>query len=99
MKRERTHLTIARQTEEGERKLLLDGRTAWALYNLIEAGPKGCTPIDNPAPRWSAYIFKLRHDYDIAIETVVEPHGGPFAGRHGRYVLREPLRVIEREAA
>ncbi|MFZ8281141.1 winged helix domain-containing protein [Staphylococcus aureus] len=44
-------------------------------------------------------MFLLRHEHGIDIETVVEPHGGPFAGRHGRYVLREPLRVIEREAA
>jgi hypothetical protein len=28
------------------------GRDLWALTELIEAGERGCTPIDQPAPRW-----------------------------------------------
>ena len=63
------------------------GREAWALDRLRWAGPKGCTPIEQPAPRWSAYIHKLRA-LGVPIETVTEPHGGDFAGHHGRYVLR-----------
>jgi len=42
---------------------------------------------DNPAPRWSAYVHNLRES-GVEIETVTEPHGGDFAGHHGRYVLR-----------
>jgi hypothetical protein len=63
------------------------GRDAWALDRLREAGPKGCTPIENPAPRWSAYVHKLRK-YGVPIETLHEPHTGPYPGTHGRYVLR-----------
>ena len=63
------------------------GRDAWALDRLIEAGPDGCTPITQPAPRWSAYVFNLRA-LGVPIETVTEQHGGQFAGNHGRYVLR-----------
>lgn len=63
------------------------GRDAWALDRLCEAGPKGCTPIDQPAPRWSAYIFNLRAR-GVPIATVTEPHGGEFSGTHARYVLR-----------
>lgn len=63
------------------------GRDAWALDRLREAGPKGCTPIDQPAPRWSAYVHNLR-GLGVPIETVTEPHGGEFSGTHGRYVLR-----------
>jgi hypothetical protein len=63
------------------------GRTRWALEQLIEAGPKGCTPIDNPAPRWSAYVHILRQE-GFDIDTIHEAHGGPFAGTHGRYVLK-----------
>ncbi len=66
------------------------GRDLWALLNLIEAGPKGCTPIDNPAPRWSAYAFNLRKA-GLNIETVHEPHGGAFSGTHGRYVLHSKV--------
>jgi hypothetical protein len=38
------------------------GRVAWALGELIDAGPAGCTPIDHPGPRWSSYVHRLRRD-------------------------------------
>jgi hypothetical protein len=63
------------------------GRDAWALDRLREAGAKGCTPITEPAPRWSAYVHNLR-GLGVPIETVTEPHSGEFSGTHGRYVLR-----------
>ncbi|MGJ8623990.1 MAG: winged helix domain-containing protein [Yoonia sp.] len=63
------------------------GREAWALNRLMVAGRKGCTPIEQPAPRWSAYVHRLR-ELGVPIETIWESHGGPYAGKHGRYVLR-----------
>ena len=63
------------------------GRKAWALEQLCEAGATGCTPIEQPAPRWSAYVHRLR-GLGVPIETRHEPHGGAFAGTHGRYILR-----------
>lgn len=69
------------------------GREAWALYELILAGERGCTPINNPAPRWSHYVFLLRR-HGLNVETIDESHGGPFAGSHARYVLRSKLQVI-----
>ena len=72
------------------------GRTAWALDRLREAGPEGCTPITQPAPRWSAYVHTLR-GLGVPIETVTEKHGGEFAGHHARYVLR--ARVMKGGAA
>lgn len=66
------------------------GRVRWALENLIEAGPKGCTPINNPAPRWAAYVHKLRRA-GVNVETLTEPHAGAFAGTHARYVLRDAV--------
>lgn len=77
--------TICRQ---GEAPYLIHakGRDRWALQSLISQGRKGCTPIENPAPRWSAYIHKLRK-LGVDIETVTETHDGPFAGHHARYVL------------
>ena len=39
-------------TETGERVgVTVSGRDKWALSELIEAGERGCTAIDNPAPR------------------------------------------------
>lgn len=69
------------------------GRDAWALKNLMEAGKRGCTPIDHPGPRWSHYVFKLR-GMGFIIETVHEDHGGPFAGTHARYVLRSQVTIL-----
>jgi hypothetical protein len=70
--------------------IVASGRVRWALDQLRMAGNSGCTPIDNPAPRWSAYIFDLR-GMGIEIETIHEPHEGEFAGSHGRYVLRSTV--------
>lgn len=74
------------------------GRVAWATAQLIAAGETGCTPISHPAPRWSDAIFKMRK-VGLAVETVTESHGGPYAGHHGRYILRSSVVVIAREAA
>ncbi|MDQ2065079.1 hypothetical protein Q9295_01735 [Xinfangfangia sp. CPCC 101601] len=65
----------------------LKGRELWALEQLIHAGSTGCTPITEPAPRWSAYIHLLRKR-GIPIETRHEAHGGPYPGNHARYVLK-----------
>jgi hypothetical protein len=77
----------------GERVIHVQGRAAWALLELIRAGTGGCTPIDNPAPRWSGYVHKLRRVYGLDIETMHESHGGPFPGRHARYVLHSRVRI------
>jgi len=70
------------------------GRDAWALQMLIEAGKAGVTPLDTPGPRWSGYVHKLRKA-GLVIETIHEGHGGPFPGRHGRYVLRSNVTLLD----
>lgn len=72
------------------------GREAWALNHLALAGAQGVTPIERPAPRWSAYIHALR-SLGVPIETLHEKHHGEFAGTHARYVMRarvEPLQEV-----
>jgi len=78
--------TIHREENE-PLQILVKGRDRWALECLIAAGRKGCTPIDTPGPRWSAYVHNLR-TLGVPIETLHESHGGPFAGSHARYVLK-----------
>ena len=86
---------IVELSRNGQNKqITLTGRNAWALRELILAGDNGCTPIDNPAPAWTAYVQKLRA-MGFDIETIYEPHGGPYKGRHGRYVSRDELAIIE----
>jgi hypothetical protein len=89
-----SYLTIHVRVGDDGPLILLRGREAWAALQLIAAGTKGVTPIDNPAPRWSAYVFDLRQ-LGVDIETIHEPQGGPFAGTHARYVLRSKLVVVE----
>jgi hypothetical protein len=74
-------------SDGGTFAILVSGRVRWALDQLRKAGKVGCTPIYNPAPRWSAYIFDLR-GMGVEIETITEAHEGDFPGHHARYVLR-----------
>ena len=74
------------------------GRDAWALERLIDAGDVGCTPISQPAPRWSHYIWKIRTKYGIAVETIDEAHGGRFAGTHARYIIRSEVAILRDNA-
>ena len=71
-------------------RIAVSGRLQWALDRLRKTGATGCTPITEPAPRWSAYVFDLRA-MGFEIETLHEPHAGDFAGTHGRYVLRSTV--------
>ena len=73
--------------------ITVKGRVRWALEQLLKARNSGCTPIDNPAPRWSAYVFELRQ-LGLDIETIHEPHGGAYAGTHARYVLRSKVFLL-----
>lgn len=74
------------------------GRDRWALEALMSAGTRGCTPISNPAPRLSAYVFNLRA-LGVPIETVHERHEGLFAGTHARYVLRCQIVPLDGETS
>lgn len=79
-------------------QITVKGRNLWALEQLLEAGPKGCTPIDTPGPRWSAYVLKLRKA-GVEVETINEAHDGPYSGTHARYVLRSNVAPVLGEAA
>lgn len=82
------------QSDGTFREIQVKGRDRWALECLIVAGAKGCTPIDHPGPRWSAYVHALRHECGLAIETITEAHDGPFSGHHARYVLRSQVTFL-----
>lgn len=75
-------------------EIWVKGRDRWALDRLINSGRKGCTPITQPAPRWSHYIWRLR-GMGVEIETVTEQNFGAFPGTHGRYVLHSTVSQIE----
>jgi hypothetical protein len=81
------------RTDTGE-TLRLKGREAWTLACLMDVGERGVTPLDRPAPRWSAYVHSLRKR-GLVIDTLDERHTGPYPGAHGRYVLQTPLTVLK----
>lgn len=85
-------LTVRLDGPQG-RTVKVNGRVAWTLDKLLNAGERGVTPIEHPAPRWSDYVFKLRKA-GFTVETIHEAHGGTYSGEHGRYVLRSPVEVI-----
>lgn len=91
-------LYIVRLSNGDSFQVTVSGRDRWALEALIEAGTKGCTPINDPAPRWSAYVFNLR-GMGIPIETHTEAHKGPFSGTHARYELLATVTRYDSEVA
>lgn len=78
--------------ERADRAHSLSGRLAWTIFQLVRASQRGCTPVTQPAPRWSDYVFQLRN-LGFDIETISEKHSGEFAGTHGRYVLRDKVLI------
>lgn len=70
------------------------GQVAKALAALLAAGAAGVTALEvnSWAYRLGAYVYTLRHEYGLAIETVRELHEG---GWHGRYVLHSPVSIGE----
>lgn len=97
MRKSTRSITVAWGEGDARSRATFNGRDAWALCELLKAGDVGCTPIENPGPRWSAYVLKLRRA-GLVVETVTENHGGPFAGHHARYVLRTAVRTVEDQA-
>lgn len=83
---------------EFKREYRIGGRQAWALHELVRMGQKGCSYADNPAPRWPAYIHKLRV-LGIEIETRKEKNRGLFPGFHARYVLKSQVSISNSRGA
>ncbi|MEN8750979.1 hypothetical protein [Marivita sp.] len=71
---------------EPPRMFELDGRLGWTVMQLANAGARGVATIKHPAPRWSGYVHALRK-MGFQIDTIMEPHDGPYPGQHARYRL------------
>lgn len=73
----------------------VQGKTARTLLALIKASNRGITALELSntwAVRLSAYIFNLRRNNGLDIETLEEPHPD---GWHGRYVLKTPVKTLK----
>ncbi|RDJ12435.1 winged helix domain-containing protein [Rhizobium grahamii] len=70
------------------------GREYWILRKLVDAGEAGVSSLENIGPRVAHYVFKLR-GYGLAIETIIEKHGGAYPGHHARYRLHSKLLVLD----
>lgn len=84
------------KAQSGERTFSCNGREAETLLKLLEAGPRGITPMDahrsGPPFRLAAYVFDLKR-MGAPIECELEEHQG---GRHGRYRLTGDVVIIDR---
>ena len=80
------HIHVTIPGGDCPRTFELKGRLGWSLAQLAKAGAKGVTPIDNPAPRWSAYVHDLR-GMGFPIDTEMVAHDGNYPGHHARYRL------------
>ena len=81
-----------------ERRAIVNGRDAWALKELVMAGDQGCTAIDNPGPRWSHYVWKLKQA-GVPVETITERHGGEYSGTYARYRLAASVQIFNDSGA
>ena len=79
------------------REIEVTGRIGQTLKALVAAGPKGVTALDlaNWAVRLSHYIWVLRRRHGLDIATFEESHGGDYPGRHGKYVLKSTVQLID----
>lgn len=94
--RKRIRRTFLVHEADGSTRLIKPvGRDAWMLGKLIAVGAKGCTTLEQPAPRTSHYVWKLRHTYGLNISSQEEAHDGPFAGSHARYRLEQRVELLE----
>lgn len=79
------------------RRQTFEGREAWTLRHLVNSGSTGIATLEQPAPRISHYIFKLRKA-GLVISTDRESHSGPYPGSHGRYRLETPVTIVSEDA-
>jgi hypothetical protein len=87
------------QSDGSLHAFVVTGQIARTLKMLVHAGPAGVTSLDIAetwALRTSHYIFVLRRDHGLVIETVRESHKGPAGeGWHARYRLITPVRILD----
>lgn len=79
----------------GDRVHMIEGRVASTLIELDRVGERGLSSIEQIGPRLSHYIFIIRRELGIVVETVTEKHSGVFSGHHARYILRSPIEIID----
>lgn len=96
--RENTTFSIMCLVTPNKKLLIIKGRLAWCVRELLTAGDEGITAYGKATPHVSDYIRRLRKDYGLQIETEREKHGGLYPGVHARYRLKSQVQVVwERE--
>ena len=86
------HIIVARILPDGP-TVAVNGREAYTLRRLIDAGKRGVSSIEHVGPRLSAYVHDLR-GFGFIIETEYEKHDGPYPGSHARYRMHSDVEII-----
>lgn len=89
-------LTFKLEKPEGQKTYAIKGRPAQTLLCLVNAGKQGVTAeeLSSWALRLASYVFKLKNNYGIDIQTTREPNSNG-RGHHGRYRLLSDVRILE----
>jgi hypothetical protein len=87
-------LAVVFQKQGLNQPRFVKNRVAQSLLWLVYRQEAGVTAaeVSSWALRLADYIHTLRWQHGIQIQTLMEPHDG---GKHARYVLREPVEVLE----
>lgn len=87
--------TVTVRIEPDGRTKRLEGRAAWMMTKLVEAGKRGVSPLDLPTGvRVAHYVFLLRRE-GFVVSTEHESHGGPFPGTHALYRLETEVTIVD----
>lgn len=89
----RKRLIVKAKGPDGQ-PFTVTGQTARTLLALVKAEAAGVTALEiaSWAFRLSHYVMVLRHKHRLAIPMLWEAHEG---GKHGRYVLRSSVTILE----
>jgi hypothetical protein len=85
-KQKKNYVCFVYRLDVFEYPFCITGQKLRTLNALIDAGDKGITAlsVSSWAFRLASYIYDLRHDHGLEIQTIDEPHEGGF---HARYRL------------
>ena len=79
----------------GGREEVCCARFAQTLFALVEIGEGGVSSLACQGIRLGHYVFILRREHGVKIETGREAHGGVCPGTHARYPLASTVEILK----
>jgi hypothetical protein len=80
---------------DGGHEQVCCGRFAQTLFALVENGERGVSSLACQGIRLGHYVFILRREHGVKIDTEREAHGGVCPGTHGRSRLSSTVEILK----